>query len=116
MVVLTDSRLTFEDRGLLIVADMRFRLHRVSVGPLKLVSSPGSENLGIPERDGATTIPVNLREGEVRVATDAELRAIAQLLPKDRDYAQLADVQRAVIQKRESGKTTKDKGRGETVL
>ena len=86
----------------------------MSVGPLMLVSSSGCEHLGISEPDGTTTIPVNLREGEVRVATDAELRAIAQLLPKERDYAQLADVQRAVIQKRESGKTTKDKRRGET--
>ena len=96
--------------------DWRVRLHRVSVGPLQLVSSPhNGEELGNAEPHG-TTIPVALREGEVRVATDAELRAIAALLPKERDYAQLADVQRAVILKRTSGKTTKDKGRGQTVV
>ena len=90
----------------------------MSVGPLMLVSSPGSlsgESPGNTQLDGMT-IPVKLQEGEARVATDAELQAIAQLLPKERDYAQLADVQRAVILKRESGKTTKDKGRGKTIL
>ena len=89
----------------------RVRLHRVSVGPLQLVSSLCSEPAVAADAAGTATIPVSLEEGEVRLATDAELRAITQFLPQERDYPQLADAQRAVMLKRESGKTTRDKGR-----
>ena len=83
------------------------------MGPLQLASAPHAAltttKPGVAPNEAI--IRVALAEGEVRPATEAELRAIAQLLPRDRDYARLADVQRAVTSNRQSGKTTKDKRR-----
>ena len=89
----------------------RVRLHRLSVGPLQLASSVCGKPAVATGPGVTATIPVALEEGEVRLATDAELRAIMQFLPQERDYPQLADAQRAVMLRRESGKTTRDKGR-----
>ena len=82
------------------------------MGPLQLVASPSGKGLAGTGSASVETISVMLEEGEVRPVTDAELEAIAQLLPQERDYAQLADIQRAATLKRGGGKTTKSKARG----
>lgn len=89
------------------------RLHRVAVGPLQLISSGRDDGAVEDPAAPKMAIPVQLDEGEVRAVTECELRAIAQLLPDERDYTQLADIQRAVTLKRNSGKTTTAKGRGQ---
>ena len=80
-------------------------LHRVAVGPLLLVPPTAVE--GAVAGDGM--LKVALAEGESRLATETELRALAGLLPKERGFAQLAEVQRAVTAERRAGKTTNDK-------
>eukprot|EP01046_Picozoa_sp_COSAG06_P056446 COSAG06_NODE_10681_length_1637_cov_1.297139_2_plen_67_part_00 len=64
------------------------RLHRVAVGPLQLVppslgndaaAAAAAEGAGAcTDADGGALLSVALREGEVRAATETELRAIAR--------------------------------------
>ena len=86
------------------------RLHRVALGPFKLVEAGGGHGQGQGQGLGAGELPISLAEGEVRLATESELRALAALLPKDRAYTELAEAQREVSAKRESGKTSQAKG------